>query len=78
MVDWQNRPVKQRHNVQSILFIFICHYVSALGIVLRDVFKVDRVPPSEIHNEIAASRRGLCLSSKDSEDWQNGEQIQII
>lgn len=31
----------------------------ALEIVLRDLFKVDKVLPSKIHNKIVASRRRL-------------------
>lgn len=76
---WLNWPVKQRHNVQSIPFIFICHFVSAPDIVLRDLFKVDRVLPLKIHNKIVGSIVGLYFfSSKDSENWQNGEQSQIL
>lgn len=56
--------MKQRHNVQSIPFIFICHYVSALEIVLRGLFKVDRVLLSKIHNKIVAGRRGWVLFFK--------------
>lgn len=51
VVDWQNWPMKQRHSIQSITFIFICHYVSALEIVFRDLFDVDGVLPSETHTK---------------------------
>ena len=51
VVDWQNWPMKQRHDVQSITFIFIRHYGSALQIVFGDLFDVDRVLPSKTHTK---------------------------
>lgn len=33
--------MKQRHNIQIITFISVCHYVSALEIVYRDLFNIE-------------------------------------
>jgi len=51
VVDLQNWPVKQRHNVQNITFVFVCHYVSALEIAFGDLLDVDRVLPSKTYTE---------------------------
>lgn len=51
VVDLQNWPMKQGHNVQSITSIFLYHYVSALEVVFRDLFDADRVIPSKTHTK---------------------------
>lgn len=77
VVDLQNWPMKQRHNVQSITFIFVSHCESGLEIVFRDLLDVDRVLPSKIHAKNSGRYTRVFFPSKDTEDCQNGEQSQI-